>query len=255
MSIGEAIGKGLELAKKSLGLILVVFVFGFAFNLLNIFLAPAEGADANQPPQPALIIAGVVFILLTIFFQAGSMAYIRDRIKTGSANLSNFTAGGAKYYVRLLLLGLVVSLVIGVCVLLAAFSAAALQNSVPALSVPLAILFAALGIYFVVMFFLAPYAAVVDEQGVKPSIKTSMRLVKKNIGRLLGISVLMILIGFGIGLILGALLAGVSALIKAEMATQIIFALLSSLVNSFLGIFVTGAFMVFYLSLPDRNNS
>ena len=254
MGIGEAIAKGLDVAKKSFGLVLLVFVFGFAFNLLNLFMAPPAGTDPNQAPPAGMIVAGILFIFLTIYFQAGSMAYIHDRIKTGAASIANFTSGGMKYYVKLLLLGLVVSLVIGVCVVLAAFSVALLQN-LQVVSVPLAILFAALGVYFVVMFFLAPYAAVVDNQSVGAAIKTSMKLVKKNILKLLGISAIMILIGFGIGLVLGALLAGISVVVKAEMVSQVIFAFLSSAVNSFLGVFVTGAFMAFYLSLQDRNNN
>lgn len=253
MKIGESVSKGFAVAKKSKGLVLLLFVFGFLFSLLNLFLAP-PAPDAAQTPSPALIAVAIVFIFVTIYFQAGSMAFVRDVVRTGSANLGNFNAGGMKYYLRLLLLGLTVSLIIGVFVLLAALTVSFLQ-SLPILSVPLAILFAALGVYFVVMLFLSPYAVVVDEMGVKASIRLSMKLVKKNILTLLGISVLMILIGFGVGLVLGAILAGVSFAVKAEMASQVIFALLSSIVNSFLGVFVTAAFMSFYLSLTDRNNN
>jgi len=253
MRIKESVSKGFGVAKKSLGLVLVLFAFGFVFNLINLFLAPPTGPDVTQTPPPALVAVMVVFIFLSIFFQAGSMVYVRDLIKAGTANFGNFTSGGGKYYVRMLLLGIVVSLIVGVLVLLAALVAAFLQNQ-PVVSVPLMILCAAFGIYFAVLLFLSPYAVVVDEKGVGASIKLSMKLVKKNILSLLGISALMILIGFGIGLILGGIFAGLSFLIKAEMASQIIFAFLSSLVNSFLGVFVTGAFMNFYLSL-DRNNN
>src|SRR5262249_55913885 len=103
-----------------------------------------------------------------------------------------------------------------------------------------------------VMFFLSPYAAVVDEKGVVDSIKASMKLVKKNILPLLGISALLIVIGFAIGMLLGAILAGLTVVVKAENVNNIIFAVLSSFVNSFLGVAVTAAFMTFYLSL-NRN--
>jgi hypothetical protein len=105
------------------------------------------------------------------------------------------------------------------------------------------------------MLFLSPYAAVVDEKGVADSIKLSMKLVKKNILTLLGVSALLIVIGFGIGMVLGAILAGVSFVVKQQTVSQIIFAVLSSLVNSYLGVTVTAAFMSFYLSLSDRNNT
>lgn len=256
MNIGEAISKGFGTAKKSVSLVLLLFVFGFIFSLLNTFLNPQTAAGAEAaPPSPIMIVIGVVFIFLTIFIQAGSMGYVRDLLKSGNANLGSFTSSGGKYYLRLFLLGLVVSLVVGVFVLLAALSVAFLRDALAPVGVILAIFLGALGVYFVILLFLSPYAAVVDEKGVGESIKISMKLVKKNILTLLGMSVLLILIGFGIGMVLGAILAGISILIKTGMASQVVFALLSSLVNSFLGIVVTAAFMSFYLSLSDRNNT
>ena len=183
------------------------------------------------------------------------MGFVRDLIKTGSAKLSNFSAAGGKYYLRLLVLGIVVSLVIGVFVLLAALAVAFLKDKLAPLGILLAIFFGAFGIYFVILLFLAPYAAVLDEKGVGESIKLSTKLVKKNILTLLGLSALLILIGFSIGLVLGAILAGLTYLVKQEVASQVIFALLSSSVNAYLGVVVTAAFMNFYLSLPDRNNT
>ena len=253
MGIGESVQKGFGVAKKSTGLILLLSVFGFIFNMVNLTQTPAT-ADANTPPSPLLIVTGIVFLFLTIFFQAGQLGYVRDKIKTGSAAISNFMSAGGKYYLSILVLGLLISVIIGVFVLLAALVVGMLQN-LPVVSVPLAILFAALGIYFVVMLFLSPYAVVVDGKTVKQSIGVSMKLVKKNILPLLGISAVLILIGFGIGLVLGAILAGVGSLVKQELVSQAVFALLSSLVNAFLGIAVTSAFMNFYLALPDRNNN
>ena len=252
MSIGESIQKGFGIAKKSMPLVLLLFVLGFIFNMINLKLSPAS-PDPNAPPSTILIVAGVIFIFMTIFLQAGSMGYVRDRLKTGSAAFANFTAAGGKYYLPILVLGIVVSLIIGVFVLLAALVVALLPN-LQVVSVPLAILLAALGVYFLVMLFLSPYAVVVDDKTVRQAISLSMKLVKKNILPLLGISALLILIGFGIGLVLGAVLAGVGFVVKQENVSQVIFALLSSFVNAYLGIVVTGAFMSFYLSLSDRNN-
>ena len=253
MGIGESIKKGFGVANKSVPVVLVLFVLGFIFSIVNLKLTP-QTQDPNASPSPVLIAVGIIFIFLTIFLQAGSMAYVRDRIKSGTATLGSFLASGGKYYLPILVLGIVVSLIIGVFVLLAALVVAMLQ-SIQVLSIPLAILFAALGIYFVVMLFLSPYAVVVDGKSVKQAIQLSMKLVKKNILALLGISALLILIGFGIGLGLGAILAGVGFLIKQESVSQIVFALLSSLVNAYLGMVVTAAFMNFYLALPDRNNN
>ena len=253
MGVIESVSKGFAVTKKSFGLIFLLFVFSAIFNVLNVVLSPAAAPNSSVPPSPAMVAVGVVFLFLTIYFQAGSMAYVRDSVKTGSAALPNFLAGG-KYYIKLFLLGLVIAAVVGVTVLLGALAAGLLGAISPFLGVPVTILVAAFGLYLVVMLFLSPYAVVVDEKGVRAALKTSMGLVKKNILVLLGITLLMVAIGFGVGMVLGAILAGISALLKAPMATQIAFAVLSSLVNSVLGVLVTAAFTVFYLSLPERNN-
>ena len=91
MGIGEAIKKGFGAARKSKGLVLVLFVFGGIFSLINVFLAPAEGADPNTPPPPALVVSGVIFIFLSIYLQAGSMGFVRDLIKSGSAAMKGFS--------------------------------------------------------------------------------------------------------------------------------------------------------------------
>ncbi len=251
MTIGESIKKGFGVAKGSLGLVLLLSVFGTIFSLIQQTQAPV---DANAAPSPAVIAAGIVYIFLAIFFQAGQLGYVRDKIKTGQAALSNFLSAGGKYYLPVLVLGVIVAVIIGVCVLLAALVVAFLQN-VQVVAIPLAILFGALGIYFVVMLFLSPYAIVVDGKSVKESLGTSSKLVKKNILGLLGIVAILIVVGFAVGLVLGALLAGVGFIVKQEMASQVVFAVLTSFVNAYLGIAVTGAFMNFYLSLPERNNS
>ena len=253
MGIGEAIKKGFGTAQKSMPLVALLFVFGVAFSLANLFLTP-KGADPNAAPSPAIVVLGIVLIFLSIYLQAGSLGFVREFLKTGQATLGQFASSGGKYYLRILVLGIVVSLIIGVFVLLAALAVAFLKGNVAALGVMLAIFFGALGIYFVVMLFLSPYAVVVDEQGVGASLKTSMRLVKKNILTLLGMSALLILIGFGIGMLLGVVLAGISFVVKQATVSQVIFALLSSIVNSYLGVVVTAAFMAFYLSLTNRNN-
>jgi hypothetical protein len=257
MGIGESIKKGFGTANKSTSLILLLFVFSLIFNLISVFMTPPQAvAPATAPPPaPGLIVAGIIFIFMSIYFQAGSMGFLRDLLKSGSASLVNFSSTGSKYYVRLLLLGIVVSLVIAVFVLLAALATAFLTGNLAALGVALAIFFGALGLYFVIMLFLSPYVAVVDDKGVAESLKLSMKLVKKNVLPLLGVALLLILIGFGIGLILGVVLAGLSFLIKVGMVSQVVFAFFSSLMNAYLGVVVTAAFMAFYLALPDRNNT
>lgn len=251
MGVGESVKKGFAISKQSMGLVCALFIFGFIWNLVSIFFGPAP--EATEPAvNPVLIIAGGIFLLLTIFVQAGSLGYVREKLKKGSGGAADFMSAGKKYYLRLLVIGIIVAAVIGVFVLLAALAVAGLGAKLQVLGIILAILFASLGIYFVILLFLAPYVAVADEQGPIASIKQSVGKVRKNILPLLGISLILIAIGFGIGLVLGAGFAGLSLVLKGTPA-QIVFAVFSSFVNAFLGLMVTGSFMNFYLSLSSHN--
>ena len=163
MGVGESVKKGFAVSKKSMGLVFALFIFGFIWNLVSIFFGPAP--EATEPAvNPVLIIAGALFLLLTIFVQAGSLGYVREKLKKGSAGAADFMSAGKKYYLRLLVIGLIVAAVIGLFVLLAALAVAGLGAKLQILGVILAILFASLGIYFVILLFLAPYVAVADEK-------------------------------------------------------------------------------------------
>src|SRR3989338_4574871 len=238
MKIRESIKKGLSVATGSMGLVLILFIFGAVWNLINVSLTPRlENPDAGTT---AIIVGvGILFILASIFVQAGSLGYVRDRLKLGKAEFASFMASGSKYYIQLLLLGLFIALVVGAFVLLAALVVALLANTLSTLGVILAVVIAAIGIYVAILMFLAPYFIVVDGQKVIASVKNSISLV-------------LTLIGFGIGLVLGLIFVLLSTAMKGAITAQYIFAVLSSFVNAFLGIVVTGSFMHFYLEASNR---
>ena len=245
-TVKTIVRKGVTTASASLPVVLLLFVFSFVFNLINLSLASKVQTPDTQM-TPLMIGVGFLFVFLTIFMQAGSMGYVRDRIKEGKASLANFTASGSKNYVRILLLSLLIALIIGVFVLLAALLVALLGQKMQTLSMGLAIVVAAIGIYAVILFFFAPYIAIADGKPVMTSMKESIAFVRKNILQVLGISIVLISIGFVIGIGLG-FLVGFTAKVIPTAQSQILFAFLSSLVNSFLGLVVTSSFMHFYLS-------
>ena len=218
MGIIESIKKGFSVAFRSMDLVLALFVFGFIWNLINVF---AFKNTENPTTQEAvlMIITGIVFILFTIFMQAGSLGYVCDRVKTGSANLSSFASSGGKYYLRILVIGLIVG---------------------------------AVAVVFILLMFLAPYIAVSEERKAIESLKKSVSTVKANFLRILGVFGLLILIGFVFGLVVGLVFALVSLGVKGP-AADVIFSALSSFVNSYLGVVVTGAFMNYYLALASNS--
>lgn len=263
MGIIESIKKGFLVAFRSMDLVLALFVFGFIWNLINVFAF--KNTENPTPPEAALmIVTGVVFILFTIFMQAGSLGYVCDRVKTGAASLSSFASSGGKYYLRILLIGLIVGAVAIVFILLASLALALLgggqeaaaqpNRTLNALSIALAAILVIVAIYFILLMFLAPYIAVSEERKVIESLKKSVSTVKANFLRILGVFGLLILIGFVFGLVVGLVFALVSLGVKGP-AAEVIFAALSSFVNSYLGVVVTGTFMNYYLALAGNTQN
>lgn len=255
MGVGAAISKGFSVMKQSFNLVLVLFVFGAIWNVVSVFLGPQDPTVVPDVATTVRVIAiGALFVLASIYVQAGSLGFIAAKIKQGKATFAEFTAAGGKFYLRVLLLGLLIALIAGVLILLATLAVSLMQGALSVVGVIVALLLAALGIYLALMFFLAPYAIVADDQKTMAAIKKSMALVKKNILKVLGILLILVAIGFGIGIVLGILFAALSASIPGN-TSQIIFGVVSSFVNAVLGVVVTGSFMALYLALSQGSVS
>ncbi|OGW82239.1 MAG: hypothetical protein A3C47_02240 [Omnitrophica bacterium RIFCSPHIGHO2_02_FULL_51_18] len=254
MGIGEAIKKGFSITTQSWNLVLALFVFGAIWNIISIFINPTPGATPDAAATVKIVAVGLVFIVVSIFVQAGSLGFICEKVKQGSANFSKFFELGGKYYLRIFLLGLLIALIAGGLILLAALAIAALQGTLNVLGIVLGLLLAALGIYLALLFFLAPYAIVADNEKTIAAVKKSVALVRRNMPRLLGILLILVLIGFGIGIVLGIGFAALSAAAPGQ-AAQIAFGIVSSFVNAFLGVVVTGSFMAFYLSITNNSDA
>lgn len=254
MGIGQSVKKGVEIVFGSLRLVFFLFLLGFAWNLVSLSLQP-KGADETPTAAVSAVLIAVagLFILFSVFIQAGSLGYVRDKIKQGSATFANFLSAGTKYYLPIFVIGLIVALIVILFVLGGSLLFAALSAKMATLALTVTIFLAAIGVYILILFFLAPYVAVVDGKGPIASMKLSIGLVRKNLLKLLALGAVLILIGFAIGVILGATLAGISFLLKQTQIQQVVFACLSSLVNAFLGLFVTASFMAFYLGLENKN--
>ncbi|MBI3252747.1 MAG: hypothetical protein HYZ52_05490 [Candidatus Omnitrophica bacterium] len=250
MHVGQSLKKGFSVTQDSMSLVLTLFVFGLFWNLVNVFFTSKfETPDAKV--SAVVIAVAIVFVLLSIFVQAGSLGFIREKLKSGASSLSIFAASGTRYYGALFLIGLLVSLVIGVFVLLAALAVAAFGNRAEVLAMGLAILLGAIGIYFVILLFLAPYIAVADDQKAIASLKQSVGVVRKNILAVFGLALILVAIGFVVGLVLGAIFALVGAAMPKAIS-DVVFAILGSFVNSYLGVLVTASFMSFYLGTKSQ---
>src|SRR3990167_8311402 len=127
MAIKASVGKGFGVSTKSLAVVGALALFGFIWNLINIYFAPKLQTPDTRT-SVMLVLASAVFIFVSIFLQAGSLGYIRDRIKQGSADLSNFLAAGSRYYLRFFLVRLIMMLIVVIFIMLGALAAAFLKT-------------------------------------------------------------------------------------------------------------------------------
>lgn len=254
MGIIESIRKGFGIALKCLGLVAVLFVFNLVGNLATLPFTPADNTNVSARAIAPLMIVSVLFVILSIFVQGGSLGLVRDVVKGGKADLVAMPKYGVKFFVRLLLLGLIVlSLVVGLALAIALLVSLTSGLNNPVISGIVLIISLALAIasalYFFIPCILSPYAIVCDEAGAVGAIKKAIETGRKpfvKVFKLLGLVVLLVLIALGVGFLVGLLVGLVSAVLPAN-ASRILMIIVSSAVNSYLGVVATGAFMVYYL--------
>ena len=269
MGMLEAIKKGFGIASKNLVLILVLFVFNLVWNIVNIAIMPASavpapGADAAAapvvPPETALatLVLSILFILVSIFMQGGSLGVVRDYIKEGKMKLAQFASYGLKYYLRLFGLGLIIILFVLIVAVIAALIVAAtapLNNAVATVIASIiAIAVGLVGIYFVILLVMSPYAMVTDETGIIEAMKRSMRVVKKSFMKVLLLLVLLILIAIGIGVLLGVV-TGLLTVALPPKVGQVIIGVVNSLFNGYFGIVMMASFMALYMALAGQEKT
>lgn len=245
MSIFGCIAKGFSIAKSSKSLILAVFGFSFVWALINLPFASA--GDAEPGIVPAIL--GVIFMLISVFIQGGSIGYVENVAKQGGSALSVFVESGKKNYLRMLGLGIVIGLVMLILAVLAiiGFVAGGPEAEPNPAAIVLAGIAALIGVLILLFLFLAPYAVVVDGKGIFGALKASVSFVKKNFWKVLAVGVVLVVIGFAVGFLLG-LVAGLLTGMLPGMIGQAVSAFLSSAVNAVLGVVTTGTFMALYLS-------
>lgn len=269
MGMLEAIKKGFGVASKNLVLILVLFVFNLIWNMVNIVIipagiVPAPGTDASQAPMIpqgvalTTIVFSMLFVLVSIFMQGGSLGVVRDYIKEGKMKLSQFVSYGLKYYLRLLGLGLIIILFVLIIAVIAALIVAAtapLNNTiVTVIASVVAIAIGLVGIYFVILLVMSPYTMVSDEIGVIEAMKRSMRVVKKSFWKILLLLILLVLIAIGIGVLAGVV-TGLLTVAFPPKVGQIIIGVVNSLFNGYFGIVMMASFMALYMALAGQEKT
>ena len=247
----EAIKKGFGLAGKNWNLIFILFFLNVLSNTIGIPLKSLEGSSPSG--MKVVIGAGAIllFLVLSVFIQAGLLGCVRDIIKKGAANLNNLFALGKKFFWRLLGLGILIGLITGLLVICCqgslALSREVFGNVVlKSLGLFISIILGAAAICAGVFFFYAPYILINEEGGIIESMRRSVGFVRRFLGNALGTLALVVLIVFGATIVLGLLVMPLGAF------RQIIGAILGSGINAYLGIVAMITFMSLYLSLAGE---
>jgi hypothetical protein len=281
MGVIESIKRGFSITAKSKNLVILLFAFGFVWNLINIPFTGEEGPTSTGASIVVLILS-VLFILISIFMQSGSLGFVREVVQKGQSNIQSFTNNGKKFYMRLLGVSVIVGLFIVVLSIMAALVILMGGENPNILSLIIAGVVFLAGVYGIVLLFLAPYILVSEDARVIDALKNSMSFVRQglshavgvlcvlfaiiivpmyailpnfrkskigqsNLVRFLVISAGLVVIGFAIGLVLGTIFGLLGGIITGVIS-QVLFGFFSSLVNAYLGVVVTGTFMSYYLS-------
>lgn len=254
MKIIDAIKKGFDIANSNLNLVLIVIIFNMIWNLGVIPFTPEGpiGTGMGVAMTPGLTILSILFVLASIFIQGGVLGSVSDAVKQNKLDLGKFAAYGAKLYLRLLGLALVIILIIGllgfIATLIVASAAPTGNAGLIAVTSIAAFLIATGGLYIIILLFLSPYILVVEDSGVFQAMRASIDFVKGLFLKVLGLGALLVLIGFGVGLIMG-LMAGMLSLIIKGKFLQVLTGIISGGVNGYLSIVVTGCLIVYYLAV------
>jgi hypothetical protein len=260
MEILGSISKGFNVATKSIGLVIALFVFNLIGSIASLpFATIAPGAAISPQLTAGALVFSILFILISIFIQGGTLGLVRDAIKEGKMQLASMAQYGKKYYLRLLGLGVLIVLIIAVVALIAGLMIAItspINNPViTTIAVIIAIIITVVvGLLFFIPFTLAPYAIVCDEMGVVDSMKKALDTARKPLMRvlsLLALIILLVIIALLVGFVIGFFVGLITAFVPAGLGRGIMMAVTSA-INGFLGVVITASFMAFYLSIAKK---
>jgi hypothetical protein len=252
----EAIKKGFGIAAKSLGLVLIMIIFNLIGNLASMPFATPAGQAPSPDLMTGALVFTAVFIFISIFIQGAALGLVRDVIKEGKMKLASFATYGVKYYVKLLGLGVLIVLIIGIIALISTLLVAATApvNNIVISGIAIAIAIAigvVASLFYFIPLALSPYALVCEELGIIAAMKRALVVAKKPFIRvflLVLLFVILILISLGVGVVFGFIIGLISAVVP-EAAGKILMAVITSIINGYLGIVMMGSFMAYYLGL------
>jgi len=258
MGVIEAIKRGFGISSKNLRLVLVLFIFNLVFSLASIPFVNLNQTTVQPGITVTAILVAIIFIIISVFIQGGSLGLVRDYIKEGKMALVNFSKYGLKYYPRLLALGLLIMLIVGIIALVATIiilATASLNNMTVTIAAGIvATVIGGIGIYYILLLVMSPYLIVCEDLGVIESLKRSIRVVRRSILKVILLLLSLILISVAAGATIG-FLTGILAAVVSVGLGQVLVAFINSAYNSYMGVVMMASFIVFYFALVEKEKS
>ena len=249
MEIMEVVKKGLTETSKLMKVVLIFFVFNVIMGIISLPLNNPLNAD---DPGIALLsgILTLVFFLGFVFLQGGALGIVKDRIKTGAGELSQFAAYGKKFYLRILgLLLMYVLIAVAVVLLLALLSAGLLLlgDNIFVRSI-IAVIITVVAFIMITLLIYPVYAIVVDDVGPVMALRNGINASKDNFKKTLGAFVVLLVASLLISLVIG-FLTGIATMPFGDLVSRVILAIVNAAVQSYIPVVMMVAFMSLYMSL------
>ncbi|UCD54611.1 MAG: hypothetical protein JSV93_03570 [Candidatus Omnitrophota bacterium] len=255
MNIVGSIKNAFLLSQKLLKVVLIFFILNVIMGLISLPLTTPENA---AKPAAAVIsfFFTVIFFVIFIFLQGGALGLIRDIHKTGACSISNFSAYGKKYYLKILgLLSIYILIALGIALVLFLLGSGVLliaNNAfVRALVTVMAV---AVALVAVVMLLFPVYSIVVDESSILEAIKKGINISRNNFWEVLKIFLSLIAISVVVSLVIGFII-GIITIPLPLILTRVIITIVNSAVQSYIPIIMMLVLMGYYLGLAKEGKS
>lgn len=239
----DSIKKAFMLSVGAVKLFVIMAIFNIILNVVNLAVMPVSpNAEIDPKKTLAILGTGLVFFLLTVLLQGGIVAYIRDLVKTGSANLKSFAGNCGKYFLRMMVLVIITLLIVLGWGLL-------FFGVLPLLTPSLKLLFVILGtiliVGLVILLILPAYALVGSELGAVAAIRRGVSIAFSNFLQVLVILIVLLLIGAAI-MFMASFITGILT-IPFKEAGRHIAAVVLAIASAIVTLVANTAYMDFYL--------
>ena len=272
MSIADSIRKGFGVAGKNLLVCLIsLLVIFIGFIMLGILVAVAiissnfPQITAGMTPQevsalnwaqvnwalfiPLISVIMLMGGILISFTQGGILAFIRDCVKVGMSNLSNFFKSGAKYLLKVfsqyLIIGLIglIFMILGI-IFVALVGLAKIAPLAIAAGIIIQVLLVILMLYMVLILVYGQISLITGSSGAIKSLGEGRSFLNKNLGKTILLFMPFALI-FVIFYVLGQGLTGV--LLALPVLIQLVLNFVVSFLQIIVSVAMMASFMTFYL--------